>query len=82
MSKEEDYDFEQTITYYYDTESYDFNPYDSTDEHHAKLGIYRDFEYNKSIGSSSHLDENESIEMRNARFNIGTFCGGEGHHHH
>jgi len=72
MSEQEEdiYDFEESITYYYDTESYDFNQYESADEQNPNRGVYREFEYNQTIGSNSNIDENESADMRAAVNNI------------
>ena len=74
MSEQNDeyYDLEASLTYFYDTESYDFKPYESyTDELYPTRGIHRDFEYNKSIGSSvSNIDENEQMDMRTVILNI------------
>ena len=32
MSEEDNYEYDESITYYYDTESYDFNQYESADD--------------------------------------------------
>ena len=64
MNEEEDSYIDESITYYYDTESYDFNQYESADEQNPTRGIYRNFEYNQTIGSNSNIDENESADMR------------------
>ena len=72
MSEEESsgYDISESITYYYDTASYDFNQYESTDDHNPTQGVHRDFEYNKSIGTTSHADENESIDLKKMNHNF------------
>ena len=45
------YGISESLTYYYDTESYDWNQYESADDQNATNGVKRDFEYNVSIGT-------------------------------
>ena len=46
MNEEDNYYGEESITYYYDTESYDFHQYESTDDQYPTKGVIRGFEYN------------------------------------
>ena len=81
MNEEDNYYGEESITYYYDTESYDFHQYEtikSTDDQYARQGVARGFEYNKSIGTSSNIDDNESAEMRAAIYNRPTMASAQG----
>ena len=62
----------ESLTYYYDTESYDWNQYESAnDQNPTTCGVKRDFEYNVSIGTLSNFDNNEFSDMHGSTaFNI------------
>lgn len=76
MSEEQEaaYELGESLTYYYDTESYDWNQYESQDDQYPTHGVHRDFDYNVTIGSSSLFDENESADIHGVLLNFNAGC--------